>query len=591
MAANLGIAADSAASWASWKEEMTQRAAADEVRDQTHSDALDDLDWLSLGREDPKRAIRAIILHGVPQHLRPTLWLEWSGGRRRKQCAGAGYYRSLVQRLKLFCVDDSSNSASESSTWQAVGRDALILSCIKADIKRTFSKSSDHPAPFLFASGAGAGRGLACLWYVLVGFAHEFPAIGYLQGMSYVAASLMMSMRGSVSASSDYNAEQESKCAQDDFGDEYDTSDSDDEFQPVDFDSFQDAQTLPPDTATKRRTRYPPVPSTPLSFYTPPSPSTDLSVAAAAIAAPLELPDYSSTDQDPGYCFGGTLFAGPSSPSGAADGEGKVRMPNYGGGGGQRQPSDSSQSASTAKNRFESEACAEDYAGMNPRKSRTVPGSPLKWLALAPFGCYQGSEGGCTGGNGVGNQQPLQRNVYPWRQSLEQPKLPPGTQTDEARRKRAQKVTLAGRAYTKAYNPRPGSDNAAATAATATAAAATTAAATTAATAAYESERAMLALQEDSFWLLCSLCGEQLRAYYQLGGGADSAGGLREESKVMGVLVDRLLPDLGELLREVRVEFFSYTILIHVPHHTLGASRILLIHYTHTCPSPYTRCE
>ena len=47
---------------------------------------------------EPPKPLKALVRGGIPQPLRPDLWLLFSGGAARKAAAPAGYYTALQRR-------------------------------------------------------------------------------------------------------------------------------------------------------------------------------------------------------------------------------------------------------------------------------------------------------------------------------------------------------------------------------------------------------------------------------------------------------------------------------------------------------------
>lgn len=56
--------------------------------------------WSEHGPQAPKR-LKALAREGIPAHLRPALWLRFSGGLARQLAHGPGYYDNLVHHPVL----------------------------------------------------------------------------------------------------------------------------------------------------------------------------------------------------------------------------------------------------------------------------------------------------------------------------------------------------------------------------------------------------------------------------------------------------------------------------------------------------------
>ena len=126
--------------------------------------------WLQLlpSYRDPPgpdpRTVRKLLSHvrGAPDEFRAALWLASVGNR-------AGVTR------QLFEAHLQAGSSSDASPHQ--------LAMIEADLHRTFADQG------LFA---GQGRWADALRSVLVAYSHFRPVPGYVQGMSFLAAMLLI---------------------------------------------------------------------------------------------------------------------------------------------------------------------------------------------------------------------------------------------------------------------------------------------------------------------------------------------------------------------------------------------------------------
>ena len=56
--------------------------------------------WSEHGPSAPKH-LKALAREGIPAHLRPALWLRFSGGLARQLAHGPGYYANLVHHPVL----------------------------------------------------------------------------------------------------------------------------------------------------------------------------------------------------------------------------------------------------------------------------------------------------------------------------------------------------------------------------------------------------------------------------------------------------------------------------------------------------------
>jgi hypothetical protein len=52
-------------------------------------------------RSSPSKALKALVRAGIPEELRPDLWLRFSGGGAKKGAAPAGFYAALQRRAAL----------------------------------------------------------------------------------------------------------------------------------------------------------------------------------------------------------------------------------------------------------------------------------------------------------------------------------------------------------------------------------------------------------------------------------------------------------------------------------------------------------
>lgn len=61
-----------------------------------HDPSLRTWSW-SPSTPTPPKALKLLVRDGIPPSLRPSLWLQFSGGLARQQAAPAGYYASLAE--------------------------------------------------------------------------------------------------------------------------------------------------------------------------------------------------------------------------------------------------------------------------------------------------------------------------------------------------------------------------------------------------------------------------------------------------------------------------------------------------------------
>ncbi|KAH6943412.1 hypothetical protein HPB50_021344 [Hyalomma asiaticum] len=131
----------------------------------THNNEVGDLTWDKVEPHLPHTPKLQGLLHegGIPHSLRPQLWMHLSGAARKKRQAGLTY-REVVR---------------------ASANDHLLTSKqIEKDLLRTMPSN----ACFSHATSTGIPR----LRRVLRGLAWLYPDIGYCQGTSMIAASLLL---------------------------------------------------------------------------------------------------------------------------------------------------------------------------------------------------------------------------------------------------------------------------------------------------------------------------------------------------------------------------------------------------------------
>eukprot|EP00941_MAST-03F_sp_MAST-3F-sp1_P002000 g2000.t1 len=128
--------------------------------------------------------------HGISREMRPELWMLYSGGSRRKSAHPDGYYFSLT----------SQSERGESSTLPAAMKSEIRQ--VDLDVPR----SCPHHPWFLPNDGEnsdgekGHRRGRSALRRVLLAHLRHNGKIGYVQGMNYLAAFLMLALGSEESA-------------------------------------------------------------------------------------------------------------------------------------------------------------------------------------------------------------------------------------------------------------------------------------------------------------------------------------------------------------------------------------------------------
>lgn len=121
------------------------------------------------GMKCDEDVVNIVLRCGISARWRRVLWWEWSGAKREMQNSGRSY-GALVR-------DAEEASVSGKDGMQDNERQ------INLDMERTFP---DHPH---YVAG---GSGLGALRRVLLAFAFHHPSIGYLQGMNFIAAVLLL---------------------------------------------------------------------------------------------------------------------------------------------------------------------------------------------------------------------------------------------------------------------------------------------------------------------------------------------------------------------------------------------------------------
>uniref|UniRef100_H3D8Q5 Growth hormone-regulated TBC protein 1 n=1 Tax=Tetraodon nigroviridis TaxID=99883 RepID=H3D8Q5_TETNG len=122
------------------------------------------LRWSRLLQESPhvekSLTVKRYVRKGVPNEHRARIWMAASGAQERLE-SSPGYYRSLL----------------------AAEHRAPLRDAIRADLHRTF------PDNILFRSEASLQ---SSLFNVLVAYGHHNKAVGYCQGMNFIAGYLII---------------------------------------------------------------------------------------------------------------------------------------------------------------------------------------------------------------------------------------------------------------------------------------------------------------------------------------------------------------------------------------------------------------
>ncbi|XP_035507210.1 growth hormone-regulated TBC protein 1-A-like [Scophthalmus maximus] len=122
--------------------------------------------WSKLLQEKPhiekNLTVKRYVRKGVPNEHRAMIWMAASGAQERQESI-PGYYQSLL----------------------AMEHDAKLKETIQMDINRTF------PNNVLFKSRAESGLQRA-LYNVLLAYGHHNKAVGYCQGMNFIAGYLII---------------------------------------------------------------------------------------------------------------------------------------------------------------------------------------------------------------------------------------------------------------------------------------------------------------------------------------------------------------------------------------------------------------
>ncbi|CAH8497760.1 unnamed protein product [Schistosoma bovis] len=113
----------------------------------------------------PKKSARfkRFCRKGIPDHIRPTVWMHLSGAYERME-ANPDAYQIAVSKVPP----------------------THIWNVILADVPRTFPENKHFQDP------DGPSSKLVSLKRVLSAFAVHFPKVGYCQGMNYIAAVLLL---------------------------------------------------------------------------------------------------------------------------------------------------------------------------------------------------------------------------------------------------------------------------------------------------------------------------------------------------------------------------------------------------------------
>ncbi|RVE58233.1 hypothetical protein OJAV_G00207160 [Oryzias javanicus] len=122
--------------------------------------------WSQLLQQKPEveknLTVKRFVRKGVPSEHRAKIWMAASGAQQQME-SKPGYYRSLL----------------------AMEHDAKLKETIHTDMHRTF------PDNVFFQSHAEAGL-QKVLHNVLLAYGHHNPAVGYCQGMNFIAGYLII---------------------------------------------------------------------------------------------------------------------------------------------------------------------------------------------------------------------------------------------------------------------------------------------------------------------------------------------------------------------------------------------------------------
>ncbi|XP_018895651.1 growth hormone-regulated TBC protein 1-A [Bemisia tabaci] len=107
------------------------------------------------------RKLKRFIRKGIPTEFRPQVLMELSGANALKSRENSDYFPSLLSRIQ----------------------DTDVVDSIQLDLSRTFPNNIYFSAP---------GHHQSQLYNILVAFANQNTAVGYCQGLNYVAGILIL---------------------------------------------------------------------------------------------------------------------------------------------------------------------------------------------------------------------------------------------------------------------------------------------------------------------------------------------------------------------------------------------------------------